>query len=186
MADTHTTAKPAVKSTHKEVSADVLVTEDALHLPPVVYSNRETTTEKYTLDALNLMVPAELESVRESGDEERRQLSDSVTSLIELPVGWRVNAEYRGEFGGQFPVQLRYTPDSDNHYFLCLCSPGEMLPAWVLLLLARDGSLIRILHQSGALMPAKIAGLLAQIAGMHRFNCTATTIAELMHAEVVS
>lgn len=142
--------------------------------------------KKYTLDALNGLFPADLESVRESGDEERRQLSDSVTGLVALPADWRVNAEYRGEFGGQFPVQVRYAPDRDNHYFLCLCSPGEMLPAWTLFLLARDGSLIRILHQSGALMPEKISGLLAQVAGMHRFNCTAATIAELMHAEVVS
>ncbi|NUL39821.1 conjugation system SOS inhibitor PsiB [Kosakonia sacchari] len=142
--------------------------------------------KKYTLAALNGMFPADLESVRESGDEERRQLSDSVTSLVALPAGWRVNAEYRGEFGGQFPVQLRYAPDGDSNWFLCLCSPGEMLPSWTLFLLARDARLIRILHQSAALCPDVIGGLLAQVAGMHRFNCSSGTISELLNAEVVS
>lgn len=61
--------------------------------------------EKYTLDRLNAMIPAEFENEHESGDEEPRQLSDSVTGLVELPLGWRVNAEYRVGFGGQFPVQ---------------------------------------------------------------------------------
>jgi hypothetical protein len=35
---------------------------------------------KYTLENLNLMIPAELESVREQGDEPRRQLSDAVVA----------------------------------------------------------------------------------------------------------
>lgn len=142
--------------------------------------------KKYTLDALNGMLPADLESVRESGDEERRQLSDTVIGLISAPAGWRVNAEYRGEFGGQFPVQLRYAPDGDSNWFLCLCSPGEMLPVWTLFLLARDGSLIRMLHQSAVLCPDAIGDLLAQVAGMHRFNCSSVTISELLNAEVVS
>lgn len=142
--------------------------------------------KKYTLAALNGMFPADLESVRESGDEERRQLSDAVTGLVALPDGWRVNAEYRGEFGGQFPVQLRYAPDGDSNWFLCLCSPGEMLPSWTLFLLARDGRLIRMLHQSAALCPDAIGHLLAQVAGMHRFNCSSATISELLNAEVVS
>lgn len=139
---------------------------------------------KYTLDTLNMMIPAELESVRERGDELRRQLSDTVVGLVTVPAGWRVNAEYRGEFGGQFPVQLRYAPDGSGEYFLCLCSPGEMLPAWTLFLLSGDGTLVRILHQADVLVPDTVANLLAQVAGMHRFNCTAATVADLLNAEV--
>jgi len=37
---------------------------------------------KYTPEVLNSMIPAELEAVRESGDEERRQLSDAVMNTI--------------------------------------------------------------------------------------------------------
>ena len=69
---------------------------------------------KYTPEVLNSMIPAELEDVRESGDEERRQLSDAVMNTIPVPPGWRVNAEYRGEFRGQFPVQLRFAPDRSD------------------------------------------------------------------------
>ncbi|TDT50838.1 hypothetical protein DFO53_4565 [Enterobacter sp. AG5470] len=38
MADTHTTAKPATKSTRKKVSAEVLAAEEALRLAPVSYA----------------------------------------------------------------------------------------------------------------------------------------------------
>jgi hypothetical protein len=31
-----------------------------------------------------------------------------------------------------------------------------------------------------------VSALLAQVAGLHRFNCSAATIAELMNAEVMS
>ena len=141
---------------------------------------------KYTLENLNLMIPAELEAVREQGDEPRRQLSDAVVCLINVPAGWRVNAEYRGEFGGLFPVQLRYAPDENDEYFLCLCSPGEMLPAWTLFLLSGDGTLVRILHQADVLAPDTVVNLLSQVAGMHRFNCTAATVADFLNAEVVA
>lgn len=141
---------------------------------------------KYTPALLNSMIPAELEAVRESGDEERRQLSDAVMNTIPVPQGWRVNAEYRSEFGGQFPVQLRFAPDQSDRYFLCLCSPGEMLPAWTLFLLAADGGLVRILSQRDRHDPVAVSALLAQVAGLHRFNCSAVTIAELMNAEVMS
>jgi hypothetical protein len=43
-------------------------------------------------------------------------------------------------------VQLRYAPYENDEYFLCLCSPGEMLPAWTLFLLSGGGTLVRILH----------------------------------------
>ncbi|MDT3409681.1 UNVERIFIED_ORG: hypothetical protein QE398_000050 [Atlantibacter sp. SORGH_AS 304] len=141
---------------------------------------------KYTPAVLNSMIPAELEAVRESGDEERRQLSDAVMNTIPVPPGWRVNAEYRCEFGGQFPVQLRFAPERSDRYFLCLCSPGEMLPAWTLFLLAADGGLVRILSQSDRHDPVAVSALLAQVAGLHRINCSAATIAELMNAEVMS
>ncbi len=141
---------------------------------------------KYTIENLNLMIPAELETIREQGDEPRRQLSDAVVGMIDVPAGWRVNAEYRGEFGGLFPVQLRYAPDASGEYFLCLCSPGEMLPDWTLFLLSGNGTLVRILHQSDVLIPDTVGNLLEQVAGMHRFNCTAATVADLLNAEVVA
>lgn len=138
---------------------------------------------KYTLDALNGMLPADLESVRESGDEERRQLSDTVIGLISAPAGWRVNAEYRGEFGGEFPVQVRWTPDEHCDFSLCLCSPSELMLTWSLFIVAHDGSVNRVLHHAGGLYPALINDLLRQIAVMRSFNCAPATIAALLTGE---
>lgn len=138
---------------------------------------------KYTLAVLNGMLLAELESVRDGGDEERRQLSDTVISLISTPTGWRVNAEYRGEFGGGFPVQVRWTPDEDGDFSICLCSPSEMALTWSLFIVAHDGSVNRVLHHAGVLEPHLISDILNQIAVMRSFNCAPATIAELLTGE---
>lgn len=66
--------------------------------------------KKFSLMQMNAMIPAEFEQLREQGEEYRRELSNAVVGLISAPAGWQVNAEYRGEFGGLFPVQVRYTP----------------------------------------------------------------------------
>lgn len=83
-------------------------------------------------------------------------------------------------------MQLRYAPYENYEYFLCLCSPGEMLPAWTLFLLSGGGTLVRILHQAEILAPDTVVNLLSQAAGMHRFNCTAATVADFLNAEVVA
>ncbi len=141
---------------------------------------------KYTLASLNMMIPAELESVRERGDEYRRVLTDSVISLLTTPADWDVNGEYRCEFGGLCPVQLRYAPQGSAEFFLCVCSPGEALPEWTVFLLSGDGSLLRFLHHADRLCPTTVNSLLAQVAGMSRFNCTAATVADLLAGEVTA
>lgn len=141
---------------------------------------------KYTLESLNMMIPAELEGVRERGDEYRRVLTDSVISLLTTPAGWEVNGEYRTEFGGLSPVQLRYVPQDSQEFFLCVCSPGEALPEWTVFLLAGDGSMLRFLHHTDQLQPEAVSNLLAQVAGMSRFNCTAATVVDLLAGEVAA
>jgi hypothetical protein len=141
---------------------------------------------KYTLESLNMMIPAELEGVRERGDEYRRVLTDSVISLLTTPAGWDVNGEYRCEFGGLCPVQLRYAPQDSQEFFHCVCSPGEALPEWTVFLLSADGALLRFLHHTDRLQPEAVSNLLAQVAGMSRFNCTAATVADLLAGEVAA
>lgn len=141
---------------------------------------------KYTLESLNMMIPAELEGVRERGDEYRRELTDSVICLLTTPPGWEVNGEYRTEFGGLSPVQVRYSPQDSQEFFLCVCSPGEALPEWTVFLLAGDGLLLRFLHHDDHLHPDAVNRLLAQVAGMNRFNCTAATVADLLAGEVAA
>ncbi|WP_416347529.1 conjugation system SOS inhibitor PsiB family protein [Acerihabitans sp. TG2] len=64
----------------------------------------------FTLNHLMSMSPCEFERVREGGEDFRHALSNVVLGHLTIPAGWNVNAEYRGEFGGLFPVQCRFNP----------------------------------------------------------------------------
>lgn len=132
--------------------------------------------KKFSLMQMNAMIPAEFEQLREQGEEYRRELSNAVVGLISAPAGWQVNAEYRGEFGGLFPVQVRYTPQDGESYGVCLCSPGELSPGWLVVLISQDARLTRILHQSDTLEPEAVITLISRVAGLHRLNCGAGTV----------
>ena len=69
---------------------------------------------------------------------------------------------------------------------VCVCSPGEVSPYWLLVLLSSGGEVVRTLYQSDTLQPDRINQLIAQLAGMRRFNCTARTVANLMSGEVTA
>ncbi|MGP3216001.1 conjugation system SOS inhibitor PsiB, partial [Klebsiella pneumoniae] len=74
-----------------------------------------------TLDVLKTMSSDELEDYRAAGEDFRRELSHAVMRDLTSPSGWSVNAEYRCEFGGFFPVQIRFTP-SHGHWHCCKVS----------------------------------------------------------------
>ncbi|WP_282601569.1 conjugation system SOS inhibitor PsiB family protein, partial [Pantoea ananatis] len=59
------------------------------------------------VDVLASMHPCEFEEWRARGEGERHVLTSAVLSLLTVPAGWTVNGEYRAEFGGLFPVQVR-------------------------------------------------------------------------------
>lgn len=140
-------------------------------------------TMQYDLNQINKLTASDLEFIRQQGEDARRALSDTVTGLLSTPEGWRVCAEYRSEFGGFFPVQCRFSADGSDDWHLCVCSPGEVSPYWLLVLLSSGGEVVRTLYQSDTLQPDRISQLIAQLAGMRRFNCTARTVANLMSGE---
>lgn len=138
----------------------------------------------YDLKQINALSASDMEFIRQQGELPRRALSDAVTGLLTVPVGWRVSAEYRAEFGGFFPVQCRFSAAESDDWHLCVCSPGEVSPYWLLVLLSAGGSVVRTMYQSESLEPDVISQLVAQMAGLRRFNCTASTVANLMGMEV--
>lgn len=138
---------------------------------------------KYTLSDLNTLVPSEFESIRGKGEEFRRQLSDAVVLQLDVPDGWTVNAEYRSEFGGLFPVQCRLSVADSDEYHLCVCSPGEVSPLWLVVLLSDCGGLVRGLHQSDVLRPDAVNDLVRRAAGLNRFNCTPSTVCSMLTVE---
>jgi hypothetical protein len=58
-----------------------------------------------------------------------------------------------------------------------VCSPSEVSPYWLLVLLSFGGEGGRTLYQNETLQPEHVSELIARIGGMRRFNCTASTVA---------
>ena len=139
-----------------------------------------------TPDVLKTMSCDEFEDWRDSGEDFRRELTHAVMRDLSCPENWDVNGEYRSEFGGFFPVQCRFSADGSDDWHLCVCSPGEVSPYWILVLLSSGGEVVRTLYQSDTLQPDRINQLIAQLAGMRRFNCTARTVVKLMNVEVTA
>ena len=84
------------------------------------------------------------------------------------------------------PFSSRFSADGSDDWHLCVCSPGEVSPYWLLVLLSSGGEVVRTLYQSDTLQPDRINQLIAQLAGMRRFNCTASTVVNLMSVGVTA
>ncbi|HBV0885753.1 TPA: conjugation system SOS inhibitor PsiB, partial [Klebsiella pneumoniae] len=105
-----------------------------------------------TLDVLKTMSSDELEDYRAAGEDFRRELSHAVMRDLTSPSGWSVNAEYRCEFGGFFPVQIRFTP-SHGHFDVAVCSPGELNLRWIVVFVTRDGQPFSVVRVMDAFNP---------------------------------
>lgn len=108
-----------------------------------------------TLDVLKTMSADELEDYRAAGEDFRRELSHAVMRDLTSPSGWSVNAEYRCEFGGFFPVQIRFTPPH-GHFDVAVCSPGELNPRWIVVFVTRDGQPFSVVRVMDAFNPELI------------------------------
>ena len=84
-----------------------------------------------TLNVLHTMNAQEYEDIRAAGSDERRELTHAVMRELDAPDNWTMNGEYGSEFGGFFPVQVRFTP-AHERFHLALCSPGDVSQVWVL------------------------------------------------------
>ncbi|SYX54452.1 plasmid SOS inhibition protein B (plasmid) [Escherichia coli] len=67
-----------------------------------------------TLNVLQTMSAQEYEDIRAAGSDERRELTHAVMRELDAPDNWTMNGEYGSEFGGFFPVQVRFTPCPRN------------------------------------------------------------------------
>ncbi|MDL8965445.1 conjugation system SOS inhibitor PsiB, partial [Escherichia coli] len=91
-----------------------------------------------TLNVLQTMNTQEYEDIRAAGSDERRELTHAVMREQDAPDNWTMNGEYGSEFGGFFPVQVRFTP-AHERFHLALCSPGDVSQVWVLVLVNAGG-----------------------------------------------
>ncbi|WP_407862322.1 conjugation system SOS inhibitor PsiB, partial [Escherichia coli] len=63
-----------------------------------------------TLNVLQTMSAQEYEDSRAAGSDVRCRLTHAVMRELDAPANWMMNGEYGSEFGGFFPVQVRFSP----------------------------------------------------------------------------
>lgn len=103
-----------------------------------------------TLNALQSMNAQEYEEIRAAGSDMRRNLTHEVMREVDAPANWMMNGEYGSEFGGFFPVQVRFTP-AHERFHLALCSPGDVSQLWMLVLVNGGGqpfAVVQVQHIS--------------------------------------
>ncbi|EGA4586612.1 conjugation system SOS inhibitor PsiB [Salmonella enterica] len=109
------------------------------------------------------MTAAEYEEYRAGGDELRRELTHAVMRDLTCPAGWDMNGEYRSEFGGFFPVQVRFTPSHGN-FHLAVCSPGDVSPEWLVIFMTGRGRPLSVICTLASFCPVQINHTLRLVA----------------------
>ncbi|VUS45562.1 hypothetical protein SB6423_04943 [Klebsiella pasteurii] len=112
---------------------------------------------------LNTMIPQEFEDWRDSGEDLRRELTHAVMRDLTCPAGWDMNGEYSSEFGGFFPVQIRFAPSHGN-FSLAVCSPGDISPSWMVVFIPVSGRPFSVIRTLPAWSPEVITHTLSRVA----------------------
>jgi len=116
-----------------------------------------------TTGVLKTMFAGELEDYRAAGEDFRRELTHAVMRDLSCPASWDVNGEYKSEFGGFFPVQIRFSP-SHGHFDVAVCSPGELSARWMVVFVTRGGQPFSVVRSMEEFNPELISHTLALIA----------------------
>ena len=109
-----------------------------------------------TLNVLQTMNTQEYEDIRAAGSDERRELTHAVMRELDAPDNWTMNGEYGSEFGGFFPVQVRFTP-AHERFHLALCSPGDVSQVWVLVLVNAGGEPFAVVQVQRRFAPEAVS-----------------------------
>ncbi|EFT4510555.1 conjugation system SOS inhibitor PsiB [Salmonella enterica subsp. enterica serovar Stanley] len=116
-----------------------------------------------TPDVLKTMIPQEFEDWREAGEDLRRELTHAVMRELTCPADWDMNGEYRSEFGGFFPVQVRFTPSHGN-FHIAVCSPGDVSPEWLVIFMTGRGCPFSVICTLASFCPVQINHTLRLVA----------------------
>ncbi|MGR3755316.1 conjugation system SOS inhibitor PsiB [Edwardsiella anguillarum] len=135
-----------------------------------------------TLDVLKTMIPSEWEDYRASGEDFRRALTHAVMRDLNAPAQWSMSGEYRSEFGGFFPVQVRFTP-THGAFHVAVCSPGEVSPVWMMVFIPASGRPFAVVRTLLAYSPAVINHTLDLIARLDAEGYSHNAIIDLLAME---
>ncbi|EMB0527919.1 conjugation system SOS inhibitor PsiB, partial [Escherichia coli] len=107
----------------------------------------------------------------------------SGAELLVVPAdNWMMNGEYGSEFGGFFPVQVRFTP-AHERFHLALCSPGDVSQLWMLVLVSGGGQPFAVVQVQHIFTPVAISHTLALAATLDAQGYSVNDIIHILMAE---
>lgn len=133
-------------------------------------------------DVLNTMIPQEFEDWREAGEDLRRELTHAVMRELSCPENWDMNGEYRSEFGGFFPVQVRFTPSHGN-FHIAVCSPGDITPSWMVVFIPASGRPFSVIRTLKSYQPELISHTLSLTVRLDADGYSQASIISIMITE---
>ncbi|EBG2302952.1 conjugation system SOS inhibitor PsiB [Salmonella enterica] len=113
---------------------------------------------------------------------ERGELVDVLWGELDAPDNWTMNGEYGSEFGGFFPVQVRFTP-AHERFHLALCSPGDVSQVWVLVLVNAGGEPFAVVQVQRRFAPEAVSHSLALAASLDAQGYSVNDIIHILMAE---
>ena len=134
------------------------------------------------LNVLQTMNALEYEDIRAAGSDERRELTYAVMWELDAPDNWTMNGEYGSEFGGFFPVQVRFTP-AHERFHLALCSPGDVSQLWMLVLVNSGGEPFSMVQVHRLFTPVAVSHSLALAASLDERGYSVSDIIHILMAE---
>ncbi len=120
--------------------------------------------------------------IRAAGSDERRELTHAVMRELDAPDNWTMNGEYGSEFGGFFPVQVRFTP-AHERFHLALCSPGDVSQVWVLVLVNAGGEPFAVVQVQRRFASEAVSHSLALAASLDTQGYSVNDIIHILMAE---
>ncbi|KML22902.1 plasmid SOS inhibition protein B [Leclercia adecarboxylata] len=135
-----------------------------------------------TPDVLKTMSCDEFEDWRNSGEDYRRELTHAVMRDLSCPDNWDMNGEYRSEFGGFFPVQIRFNPSHGN-YYIAVCSPGGISPAWMVVFVPASGRPFSVIRTLSGYQPELVSHTVSLTARLDADGYSQASIISILAAE---
>ncbi len=173
-------SRKPTKTQETVLSALLAQTEEvSVPLASLIKSPLNVRTVPYSAESVSELAES---IIRAAGSDERRELTHAVMRELDAPDNWTMNGEYGSEFGGFFPVQVRFTP-AHERFHLALCSPGDVSQVWVLVLVNAGGEPFAVIQVQRRFAPEAVSHSLALAASLDTQGYSVNDIIHILMAE---
>ena len=173
-------SRKPTKTQETVLSALLAQTEEvSVPLASLIKSPLNVRTVPYSAESVSELAES---IIRAAGSDERRELTHAVMRELDAPDNWTMNGEYGSEFGGFFPVQVRFTP-AHERFHLALCSPGDVSQVWVLVLVNAGGEPFAVVQVQRRFAPEAVSHSLALAASLDTQGYSVNDIIHILMAE---